>query len=189
MRAPPLGLALAVALAALSQASNASAQTAATRAIDAIRSRATFSVQHVFVDRVTGSVPILDGSVMLAPDSPIPLSLTAELDPSQVTSGDRDRDAALRSPDFFDVKADPVWTFTSTKIAPLDASHFGIDGALTIHGVTQPEHLDVTIRGEPAHPTYHAVGRLDRHAFHMAVTRLDPAIGGNVDVILDIVLK
>jgi polyisoprenoid-binding protein YceI len=177
--------------AALAFAAAASAQTPAPvmRAVDAARSRAAFSVQHVFVERVTGSVPIVEGTVALGPDSPIPLSVSAELDPSKVASGDRDRDAALASSDFFDAKTFGVWTFTSTKIVPVDASHFGIDGNLTIHGVTQPEHLDVTVRGDAAHPVYRAVGRIDRRAFHMAVTRLDPVIGGTVDVTLDVVLK
>lgn len=190
MRASP-ALVLIASLAPLAFAAGAHAQTPApqARAIDVARSRATFSVQHVFVSRVTGTVPIVDGTVVLAADSPIPLSVSAQLDPGKVSSGDRDRDAALASPDFFDAKAFPVWTFASTKIVAQDASHFGVDGALTIHGVTQPEHLDVSAGGDAAHPVYHAVGHIDRRAFHMAVTRLDPAIGNAVDVTLDIALK
>ena len=71
----------------------------------------------------------------------------------------------------------------------MSATAFGVDGTLTIHGVTAPEHLDVTIRGDAAHRVYHAVGHIDRQAFHMAVTRLDPVIGKVVDVTLDIALK
>jgi polyisoprenoid-binding protein YceI len=171
------------------QPAAARAQTAVTRAIDPVRSRAAFSVQHVFVERVTGTVPILDGKVVLAAGSPVPVSLTAELDPGKVATGDADRDAALRSADFFDVKADPLWTFTSTKVTPADAAHFALDGDVTIHGVTQPEHLDVTIRGDAGHPVYHAVAHLDRRSFLMAVTRLDPVIGRTVDVTLDIALR
>jgi polyisoprenoid-binding protein YceI len=184
MRAPLAALTIA-ALAALT----AQTPAPAARAIDAARSRATFSVQHVFVSRVVGTVPIVDGSVVLAADSPIPLSVAAELDPGKVSSGDRDRDAALASADFFDAKAFPLWTFASVKIEPRDASHFGVDGLLTVHGVTQPEHLDVTVGGDAAHPVYHGVGRIERRAFHMAVTRLDPVIGDDVDVTLDVALR
>lgn len=173
----------------LAHAASAQAQSTATRAIDPARSRAAFSVRHVFVERVTGTVPVVDGNVVLAPDSPVPVSITAELDPAKVQSGDGDRDAALRSPDFFDVKADPVWTFTSTKVTPSDATHFGVDGVLTVHGVAQAQHLDVTVREDGGHPAYHAIGHVDRRAFHMAVTRLDPVIGGTVDITLDVALK
>ena len=64
-----------------------------------------------------------------------------------------------------------------------------MDGLLTIHGVARNEHLDVTVAGTPAHPSYRATGTIDRHAFGMPVTRLDPVIGGSVDVILDVTLK
>jgi hypothetical protein len=47
----------------------------------------------------------------------------------------------------------------------------------------------VTVRGDVAHRVYHAIGHIDRRAFHMSVTRLDPAIGNIVDTTLDITLK
>jgi len=184
MRVTALALALVI-----TSATCAFADESVPHAIDAAKSRASFSVQHVFVEHVTGTVPIVSGSVVLPPDSSTPDSLTAQLDPGKVASGDRDRDSSLVSPDFFDVKDYPVWTFTSTKITPVSATAFGLDGSLTIHGVSAPEHLDVTIHGDAAHRVYHAFGHVDRRAFHMPVTRLDPAIGNIVDTTLDITLK
>jgi polyisoprenoid-binding protein YceI len=159
------------------------------RAIDSAKSKAQFTVQHVFVEHVTGTVPIVSGTVVLEPDSVIPVSATAVLDAGKVQSSDRDRDESLRSPDFFDVKKFPMWTFTSTKITPEGPAAFGMDGTLTVHGLTQPEHLDVTVRGDAAHPEYRAAGTIDRHAFGMTVTRIDPAIGGIASITLDIVLR
>lgn len=182
-------LACSCALAAVARGTVAFGQDTATRAIDLVKSKAQFSVQHVFVERVTGTIPIVGGSIVLEPDSPIPISATAVLDASKAQSGDRDRDDSLRSPDFFDVKKFPTWTFTSTKVTPAGPAAFGLDGTLTVHGVTQPEHLEVTVRGDAAHPVYHAVGKIDRHAFGMTVTRIDPAIGGVADITLDVVLK
>lgn len=185
------GLVFACAVAVAMGASGALARADDTdsHAIDALKSKAAFSVQHIWVERVTGTVPIESGTVVLTGDSAIPESLTAELDPSKVSSGDRDRDASLVSSDFFDVKNFPAWTFTSTKVTPVNATAFGVDGILTLHGVAVPEHLDVTVRGDAAHRVYHAVGHIDRKAFHMAVSRLDPVIGTSVDVTLDVVLK
>lgn len=168
---------------------SARGDTSVERPIDVAKSKAQFAIQHVFVAHVVGTIPIESGSVTLPPDSPIPLGATAVLDASRVATGDGDRDAALRSPDYFDVKRFPTWTFTSTKIVPSGPAAFGMDGTLTIHGVSQPEHLDVTVRGDAQHPLYHATGKIDRHAFGMAVTRLDPAIGKTADVILDIALQ
>lgn len=169
--------------------SNVLAQTTAERAIDTTKSKATFTVTHVFVEHVSGQVPIQSGSIVLQPNSLIPVSASAVLDPGKVSSGDPDRDASLRSPDFFDAEKFPTWTFVSTKITPRGSAAFEMDGNLTIHGVTQPERLDVTVSGDAEHPTYHATAQIDRHAFGMAKTRLDPVIGASADITLDVTLQ
>jgi polyisoprenoid-binding protein YceI len=188
MRARILAASLA-ALIALTGTGAARAADDVSRSIDALKSKATFSVEHIFVDRVTGTVAIAGGTIVTAPNSVVPLSLSAQLTPSEVHTNEADRDDALKSPDFFDAKTYPAWAFVSTKITPVTATSFGVDGTLTIRGIAQPEHLDVTARGDASHPAYHAVGRVDRKAFHMPVTRLDPVIGTMVDVTLDIVTK
>jgi len=184
MRALMAALAFCIALVSIARADDATA-----RAIDVAKSKATFGVQHIYVTRVSGTVPIIGGTVTLPPNGTLPISITAELDPGKISSGDPDRDGALMSPDFFNVKAFPTWTFTSTKITSISTTAFGVDGTLTLHGVTVPEHLDVTVQGDAAHPVYRAIGHIDREAFHMPVTRLDPVIGKIADVTLDIILK
>jgi polyisoprenoid-binding protein YceI len=166
----------------------ASAQTAA-HSIDSSTSKATFCVSHIWVERVCGTVPIESGTVTLAPGSLVPSSVTAALDATKIATGEPDRDASLRSPDFFDTQRFPRWTFTSTKIVPRADNAFEVDGELTIHGVTRPEKLDVSVSGDAPHQRYHATGEIDRHAFGMSVTRLDPTIGGTVDVTLDVEFK
>lgn len=164
------------------------AESTVHRAIDPAASKAQFTVTHVFVEHVTGTVAIRSGSIDLGGSSVIPTAVAAVLDPASVDTGDHDRDADLRSPDFFEVAKYPAWTFTSTKIVPQSATAFSMEGLLTVHGVTQPERLDVTVSGTPAAPHYHAVTHIDRHAFGMAITRLDGAIGTDVTVTLDIQL-
>ena len=162
---------------------------AMARPIDVARSSAKFSVEHVWVERVTGTVPIESGTVTLDPNSLVPTSVTATLDCADLKTDDPDRDAALRSSDFFDSGRFSTWTFTSTKIVPTGPSSFGMDGLLTIHGVTQPEHLDVTIAGTRQAPAFHAAGKIDRKTFRMKMTRLDPVIGNPVDVTINVMLK
>lgn len=163
--------------------------TPAVREIDTAASHAQFSVSHIWVERVSGSVPIVEGSVTLLPGSLVPASATAEFDPSKVATGEPDRDRSLASSDFFDAAKYPRWTFVSTKIAVKNAAAFEMDGDLTVHGVTRPVRLDVGIVGNAVHPHYHATGQIDRHEFGMALTRLDPTIGATVDLTLDIVLR
>jgi polyisoprenoid-binding protein YceI len=146
-------------------------------------------VSHIFVEHATGTVPIVSGSVVLQGDSPVPVSVSAVLDPAQVKTDESDRDAALRSPDWFDTAKFPQWIFASTRIEATGDASFTMDGLLTVHGVAQLEQLSVTIGGTPDRPVYHAVGKIDRHGFGMSTTRLDPVIGNPVDVTLDVVLK
>jgi polyisoprenoid-binding protein YceI len=157
-------------------------------AIDPVHSKAEFSVQHIFVERVTGTVPIVSGTIDLPPNSLVPTSVSAVLDPKKFHSDEPDRDAAMQAPDWFDTPVYPTWTFTSTKITPAPKG-FTMDGTLTIRGVAQPEHLTVVATGDPSHPHYVATGEVDRKTFGMIPTRLDPVIGNPVDVTLDIVTE
>ncbi|HEY1867293.1 MAG TPA: YceI family protein [Candidatus Cybelea sp.] len=176
-------------IAALTLVVTAAAAPAPPRSIDPARSHASFSVQHIWVEHVTGRVPVLSGSVTLAPGSRVPASAQAVLDATRIDTGEPDRDRSLESPDFFDAQRYPQWTFVSTRIVPQGSDAFEMDGDLTIHGVRQSERMTVTIGGNAANPVYHATANVDRHAFGMATTRLDPTIGTTVDVTLDIELK
>ena len=157
-------------------------------AIDPLHSSAQFSVEHIFVERVAGTVPILRGSIDVRDGSRVPLRVSAQLDAAHLQTGDPDRDASLRSPDWFDTNDFPAWSFESTKIVPA-ADGFVMAGALTIHGVAQTENVNVVVSGTTARPHYTGTCRVDRHAFGMKIDRLDPVIGNTVEVTLDIAVK
>jgi polyisoprenoid-binding protein YceI len=157
-------------------------------AIDPAKSVSTFTVTHIFVDHVTGTVPVTAGTIDVPDGTTIPTHVDATLDPTRFKTDEPDRDAALQGPDWFDTKRFPTWTFTSTKIVPTTKG-FTMDGSLTMHGVTQSEELDVTVAGTPEHPVYRAIAHIDRQAFGMQKTRLDPVIGNIVDVVLTIAVK
>lgn len=184
MRIRRTAMALVLGLSAL-----LAAQPALRRDIDGADSKAAFSVDHIYVERVNGTVPIASGTLVLPMGSVIPAEVAATLDASRIKTGDDDRDASLQGPDWFDVKRFPTWTFESTRITPSSATAFTMQGTLTIRGAGQNERLDVTVTGTPERPRYHATGTIDRHAFGMPVTRLDPVIGNPVRITLDIVLN
>src|SRR5689334_12929725 len=73
-------------------------EAGAARPIDGSRSKIRFTVQHVLVERVSGTVPVSSGTVTLRPGSTIPLSATAVMDASKLHTDDPDRDSSLRSP-------------------------------------------------------------------------------------------
>jgi polyisoprenoid-binding protein YceI len=157
-------------------------------AIDPVKSSVQFTVKHIFVDTVTGTVPIVSGTVDVADGTAIPTLVEATLDPTRFKTDEPDRDAAMQTPQWFDTKRFPVWTFVSTSILPT-AKGFTMIGNLTIHGVTQPETLDVVLAGPPVQREYRATGHINRHAFGMQKAPLDPVIGEMVDVTIDVVTK
>jgi polyisoprenoid-binding protein YceI len=74
--------------------------------------------------------------------------LDVEIQAASVNTGSGMKDGKLKSKDFFDVEADPLITFKSTKIVPSGPDTFEVDGDFTIRGVTKPEKLTLTVSGE-----------------------------------------
>lgn len=156
--------------------------------LDLTRSHARFSVSHVYVQHVTGTVPIATGSVVIAPGANLPERVTATLDARRVDTANKDRDEDLQGPDWFDTQKFPLWTFASTAIKPGAGGTFVVEGVLTVHGVAQPVSLAVTPGMTAGRTTFHAVGRVDRHAFAMRLTPIDGLIGNDVELTLDVTL-
>jgi polyisoprenoid-binding protein YceI len=151
--------------------------------IDPAHSRASFSVSHVMVARVTGTVPIVAGTITLAPDGVTPVAVNAVLDPRRLSTGDPDRDGDLQGDGWFDSKKFSTWNFKSDAVTLGPNATLSIAGTITIHGVTRPVTLAVTVA--PA-MGYHATAHLDRHQFGMKAGRMDSLIGSDVTIDLDI---
>jgi len=69
-----------------------------------------------------------------------------------VSTGNGDRDAHLKSGDFFDVEHYPVITFASSGVKPLRDNTWELVGDLTVHGTTKPVTLQVDFDGGGASP-------------------------------------
>jgi polyisoprenoid-binding protein YceI len=71
---------------------------------------------------------------------------------ASITTRQPDRDAHLRSADFFDVERFPTLTFVSTSIAPRGDNRYDVTGTLTIRGVSKTITLPVTHLGTAKDP-------------------------------------
>ena len=71
---------------------------------------------------------------------------------ASVDTGEDQRDAHLRSPDFFDAETYPEMTFASTRIEQVDDEIFRITGDLTLHGVTKEIVLHADVLGTDVDP-------------------------------------
>src|SRR6476620_12464954 len=93
------------------EATGATQISAGTWAIDPVHSSIGFSVRHLVVSKVRGSFKDFSGSVVVAEDGTP--SVTAEIAVDSLDTGNEQRDAHVKSADFFDVAKYPTATFVS----------------------------------------------------------------------------
>ena len=86
------------------------------------------------------------------PKNPAASSVEVTIDPASIDTADAQRDAHLRSPDFFDVEKYPAASFRSTTIEDRGGDRYRISGDLTVHGVTKPVVLEATYEGSGKDP-------------------------------------
>ncbi|MGA9586047.1 MAG: YceI family protein, partial [Terracidiphilus sp.] len=66
-------------------------------------------------------------------------SVDASIDVATVNTGDAQRDAHLKSGDFFDAEKYPTMTFKSTSVKPNGDGGYNVTGDLTLHGTTRQQ--------------------------------------------------
>jgi polyisoprenoid-binding protein YceI len=118
---------------------------AGTWAIDPVHSEVSFTVRHMMVSKVRGRFDKFEGSIVTG-ENPLDSSVTASVDLSSINTGQEQRDAHIRSADFFEVETYPTMTFTSTGVRA-DDDDFLLDGNLTLKGVTKPVTFKLEVSG------------------------------------------
>lgn len=116
----------------------ASPQTAITTwNIDPVHSVAEFKVRHMMISNVKGQFTNLKGTVALNDADITKSQVEASIDATSINTREPQRDAHLKSPDFFDVEKFPTLSFKSTRISRAGDGELTVAGDLTIHGVTR----------------------------------------------------
>jgi polyisoprenoid-binding protein YceI len=116
--------------------------------IDAVHSQVAFSIRHLMVSTARGRFNVLRGSINIDEENLAQSWIEAEVDAANVDTGDAQRDAHLRSADFFDVEKYPTITFKSTKVEHIDGPDYKVTGDFTMHGVTRPVTFNVEYAGQ-----------------------------------------
>ena len=111
--------------------------------IDPSHAQAMFTVRHMVITNVQGQFDKTTGTVKLDDQDVTRSSVEATIDAASVNTRVANRDADLRSPNFFDVAKYPTITFKSTKVEKAGEGKLEVAGDLTMHGVTRPVVLDV----------------------------------------------
>jgi len=119
----------------------------ATWAIDPTHTDVAFSVRHMGLSTVRGRFGTVAGTIR-SDEAGVPAAIQVEIETASIQTGTADRDAHLRSADFFDAEANPTITFVSTSVQAKANGRYDVAGDLTMRGVTRRVVLDAEI-GEP----------------------------------------
>jgi polyisoprenoid-binding protein YceI len=121
--------------------------------VDPAHTTVGFSVRHLMIANVRGVFAKVAGTVRYDPDHPDAVDVEVAIPVDSIHTREPQRDAHLRSADFFDAEAHPEITFRSTRVRRGGASPLELTGELTIRGTTRaitlavheitPEHRDL----------------------------------------------
>ena len=122
----------------------ATAGTLTAWSIDPAHSEIQFKVKHLMITTVTGSFQEFEAEIAAPGDDLSKARVTFRADVASVTTGNEQRDAHLKSPDFFDIANYPQLVFTSKRAENVDNDgSWTLYGELTINGITKPITLSV----------------------------------------------
>jgi polyisoprenoid-binding protein YceI len=166
-----------------------------TWSIDPAHTTVEFSVKHLMISTVRGHFGAVTGSIVLDEQNPLASSVTAEIDVTSISTRQEQRDAHLRSPDFFDVETFPSIQFQSTRIER-DGDHYDVYGSLTIRDVTREVVLHTSDEGRGGDPwggqraAFSATTKVDRRDFgltwNQALETGGVLVGNDIKITLEV---
>jgi polyisoprenoid-binding protein YceI len=123
-----------------------------TYRIDPSHTQVTASWSHFGFSHPFANFGQADGAIVYDPQDVGASSVKVTLPLAGLDSTIPELDKHLRSEDFFDAEKYPTITFNSTRVEAAGDRKLRVTGDLTVHGVTKPVVLDVSLNGAGAHP-------------------------------------
>ena len=164
--------------------------------IDADHSEVGFAVKHLMVATVRGTFRRFSGKVVLNEENISASSIEADIEVASIDTRQEQRDAHLRTSDFFDAENFPTISFRSTKVESLRHGYYRAAGELTIRGVTREVVLDVEETGRGGDPWgnqrigYSARTTINRDEFGLTWNQALEAggvlVGADVKITIDV---
>jgi polyisoprenoid-binding protein YceI len=164
--------------------------------VDAQHAEVGFVGRHFMLTKVRGRFTGVSGTVTIA-DDPADSRVSVSIDTSSLSSGDPQRDAHLKSADFFEVERHPTATFESTSVRWHGTSG-SMTGDLTIRQVRRPVTLEIDYVGYALDPwanhraIFSASGTVDREdwglTWNMPLARGGVLVSREIDLVLELEL-
>ena len=131
---------------------SAQSELTGTWSIDPTHSRVGFSSRHAMVTKVRGAFNDVSGTAQLDAEDMSRSQVRVVLQVASVDTRSPQRDAHLRSADFFDAQQHPTIEFDSTAVDEVDENQFIVTGELTIRGVTRTISVPLELLGVDTDP-------------------------------------
>jgi polyisoprenoid-binding protein YceI len=167
-----------------------------TWTVDTNHSAAGFSVRHIMVSTVRGTLGPVKGTIEYDGKSIETLKADITIDVSGINTGNQSRDKDLKSAEgLFEVAKYPTVTFKSKRATPSGAGTFKLVGDLTIHGVTKEVTLDVEgpsapiKQGQMLRSGASATGTINRRDFGISYNQMveaTPMVSDEVKITIDV---
>ena len=164
-----------------------------TWTVDPAHSSVEFQVKHMGIATVRGNFGSFEGTLDI---SEVGATARGTVEVGSIDTGEPQRDAHLRSPDFFDAENNPQLTFVSTAIEALDDEEFRITGDLTMHGITNEITLHAEYQGTDIDPWgnervgLEVTGQLNRSDWDMKFNQMlgsgNVMVSDKVKLVLDV---
>ncbi|WGT46856.1 YceI family protein [Tessaracoccus lacteus] len=122
-----------------------------TLVLDPTHTTLSFVTRHAMVTKVRGSFEKFEGSAVVDAANPAASSLDVKIETASVDTRNADRDAHLRSGDFFDAEQFPYITFKGTDFA-VKGDVVEVTGDMTIKDVTRSVTFPLEYQGEAKDP-------------------------------------
>jgi polyisoprenoid-binding protein YceI len=125
---------------------------AGTWKVDPAHSSVAFEVKHLMIATVRGHFSEFDGTLEAAEDDPSNSRAWGTVNTASIDTGNPDRDAHLRSADFFDVERYPEMRFETTRVEHREGGHYSVWCDLTIKDQTREIEVDACVDGVAEDP-------------------------------------
>jgi polyisoprenoid-binding protein YceI len=116
-----------------------------TYTMDPNHTQVRFGWGHFGFANLEGRFNKVHGSFTYDPENVAASSVEATIDIASIDTGVADLDEHLQSAEFFDAAKFATATYKSTAVSEAGPGKLKVDGELTLHGVTRPVALEVTV--------------------------------------------
>ena len=167
-------------------------------AIDPVHTQVGFAVRHLMISTVRGTFRDVQGTVRTDESDSTAIDVNVGVNIASIDTREAQRDAHLKSADFFDAEHFPVMTFHGRRLMGRPEEPFKLVGDLTIRGTTREVVFDVVPEGRGADPWggeragFSATARISRSEFglkwNQALETGGVVVGDEVKISVDVEL-